>query len=64
MGKSIKAFFAAVMFTVSLVSAQTINWTAPEITITTEAQLRQLAQRVNGTGFTASSFLGQTVILG
>jgi len=46
------------------VSAQTIDWNAPNITITTEAQLRELANRVNGTGFVASTFLGQTITLG
>jgi len=64
MSKFIKIILAAMFVFVGTTLAQTIDWTAPEITITTEAQLRELARRVNGTGFTASSFLGQTVILG
>jgi len=54
-----KFFVLALMFSVASVSAQ-INWNASQITITTEAQLRELASRVNN----GNSFAGQTLTLG
>jgi hypothetical protein len=50
---------------VQIVFGQLINWNANNITITTEAELREFARRVNGTdGFAANSFQGKTVKLG
>ena len=57
------ALIPAGMFTLTA-SAQDIDWEADSITITTEAQLRELANRVNGLGgFEGSSFEGQTFVL-
>ena len=59
MEKFIKMFLTAMLVIAGGVSAQ-INWRADNITITTEAQLRELATLVNnGT----RDFSGQTIIL-
>ena len=56
--------FLAMVGTTTILSAQVIDWTAENITITNETQLRELANRVNGTGgFVANSFEGQTFVL-
>ena len=60
MGKFFKVL-AAVLVAASVVCGQTINWAASTITVTTEAQLREMANLVNnGT----RTFLNQTVRLG
>jgi len=48
-----------ILLFVTSVSAQ-INWDASQVTITTEAELRELATRVNR----GSSFIGKTITLG
>jgi hypothetical protein len=49
---------------ITVTLAQEINWAANHIIITTEAQLRELAKRVNGfEDFTANSFENQTFVL-
>ena len=55
-----KMLVLAVMVAASVVCGQ-IDWSAPNITITTEAQLRELADRVNNS---SRSFRGQTITLG
>jgi len=54
---------AAVLVIAVMAWGQTIDWSAPSITIMTEAQLRELERRVNGDGFTASTFQNQTITL-
>ena len=45
--KQIKALVFLMTITVSITFAQTINWNADTILISTETQLRELASRVN-----------------
>ena len=62
--KFFSVLFLAIAGTSAISSAQEIDWTAESITITTETQLRELAQRVNGTGgFEPTTFEEQTFVL-
>ena len=62
--KFLSVLFLTMAGTTVISSAQEIDWAAESITITTEAQLRELAQRVNGTGgFERNTFEDQTFVL-